>query len=45
MCPAQGHNAVAPVWFEPATPPSQVKHSSTEPLYQDEHISLNGLEK
>ena len=28
---AQGHNAVPPVRLEPATPLSQVKHSTTEP--------------
>ena len=32
MCLAQGHNAVTPVRFEPAAPPSRVKHSTTEPL-------------
>ena len=29
---AQGHNTVTLVSLEPATPWSQVKHSSTEPL-------------
>ena len=32
MCLAQGHNAVARVRLEPATPRSRVKHSTTEPL-------------
>ena len=32
MCLAQEHNAVAPVKLKPATPQSQVKHSTTEPL-------------
>ena len=32
MCLAHGHNAVAPVRLEPATPRSRVKHSTTEPL-------------
>ena len=32
MCLAPGHNAVMLVRFEPATPRSQVKHSTTEPL-------------
>ena len=31
MCLAQGHNAVTPVRFEPATPLSLVKLSTTEP--------------
>ena len=30
MCLAQGHNPVTSVRFEPATPQSQVKHSTTE---------------
>ena len=29
---AQGHNAVVPVRLKLATPQSQVKHSTTEPL-------------
>ena len=33
MCLAQGYNAVPPVRIEPATPQSQVKHSTTEPLH------------
>ena len=33
MCLAQGHNAVMPLRLEPATPQSQVKHSTTEPLH------------
>ena len=32
MCFAQGHNTVLPMRLEPATPLSQVKHSTTEPL-------------
>ena len=32
MCLAQRHNAVSPVRLEPATPLSQVKHLTTEPL-------------
>ena len=32
MCLAQGHNAVTPLSLEPATPQSQVKHSTSEPL-------------
>ena len=32
MCHVKGHNAVAPVRLEPATPLSQVKHSTTEQL-------------
>ena len=32
MCLAQGHNTVMPVRLEPATPWSQVKYSTTEPL-------------
>ena len=32
MCLAQGHNAAAPVRFEPAAPRSRVRHSTTEPL-------------
>ena len=32
MCLAQRHTAVTPVRFEPATPRSRVKHSTTEPL-------------
>ena len=31
-CLAQGHNAVALVRLEPATPQSPVKHSTSEPL-------------
>ena len=27
------HNAVTPVWLEPAAPQSRVKHSTTEPLH------------
>ena len=27
------HNAVTPVRFQPAAPQSQIKHSTTEPLY------------
>ena len=30
-CLAQGHNAVPPVRLKPTTPPSLVKHSTTEP--------------
>ena len=30
MCLAQGHNAVTQVRFEPATPLSRDKHSTTE---------------
>ena len=33
MCLTQGHNAVTPVRLEPATPPAQVKHSTTGPLH------------
>ena len=32
MCPAQGHNAVAPVRFESASLRSRVKHSNAEQL-------------
>ena len=32
MCLAQGHNAVHPVWLEPANPQSHLKYSTTEPL-------------
>ena len=32
MCHVKGHNAVAPMRLEPATPLSQVKHSTTEQL-------------
>ena len=32
MCLAQGHNIVTPVRLKPATPLSQVKHSTTEAL-------------
>ena len=35
---AQGHNAVAPVRLEAATPQSQVKHSTTEPLQSLSYI-------
>ena len=31
--PCSRHNAVLPVRLEPATPQSQVKHSTTEPLH------------
>ena len=31
-CLVQGHSAVPPVRFEPSTPQSRVKHSTTEPL-------------
>ena len=31
MCLAQELNAVPPVWLEPATLRSRVKHSTTEP--------------
>ena len=30
MCLAQGHNAVTPVRLQPTTPPSSVKHYTTE---------------
>ena len=33
MCLALGHNTVTPVMLEPATPRSQVKHYTTEPLH------------
>ena len=33
MCLAQEHNSVTPVRLEPAAPLSQVKQSTTEPLY------------
>ena len=33
MCLAQGHNAVTPVRLKLATPRSQDKHSTTEPLH------------
>ena len=39
MCLAQGNNAVTPVRLEPATPQSQVKHSTTEPLRSLLHLS------
>ena len=32
MCLAEGHNEVTPVRLEPATPRSQDKYSTTEPL-------------
>ena len=32
MCLAQGHNAVLSMRLEPATPQSQVKHSTSEQL-------------
>ena len=32
MCLAQGHNSVTLVRLKPASPRSQVKHSTTEPL-------------
>ena len=44
MCLAQGHSAVPPVRLEPATPKSQVKHSTTEPprsLHKN-HLAKNG---
>ena len=37
MCLAQGQNTVVPVRLEPATPRSQVKHSTTEPLHSLDH--------
>ena len=40
MCLTQGHNAVTPVRLKPATPWSQVKHSTTEPL-PSPHTFLN----
>ena len=36
---AQGHDTVTPVRLEPATPQSQVKHSTTEPLHSLPHSS------
>ena len=41
MCLAQGHNAVTPVRLEPATPRSQVKYSTTEPLRSQDGILLS----
>ena len=32
MCLAQGHNAVTPVWLEPAASRFRAMHSTTEPL-------------
>ena len=47
MCLAQGHNAVTPVRLKPASPPSQVKHSTTEPLckimYMQQYSGARGL--
>ena len=40
MCLAQGHNAVVLVRLEPATPRSQVKHSTTEPLRSQSQVDL-----
>ena len=40
MCLAQGHNTVTLMRLEPATPWSQVKHFTTEPLCSQ----TNGLE-
>ena len=41
MCLAQGHNRVMPVRLEPATPQSQVKHSTTEPLRSLKTLSVS----
>ena len=40
MCLAQGHNSVTSVRLEPATPWSQVKHSTTEPLHSLKYLLI-----
>ena len=40
MCLAQGHKAVPPVRLEPATVPSRVKHSTSEPLHSLKSINV-----
>ena len=40
-CLAEGHKAVALVRFEPATPQSRVKHSTTEPPRSSTKLTVN----
>ena len=43
MCLAQEHNAVTPVRLKPATPQSQVKHSTIEDPDEMLHYTVIGL--
>ena len=42
-CLAQGHNTRLPVRLEPATPEFLVKHSTTEPLYEQWYDKNNKI--